>query len=95
MTVKAKITIATIYSIYNDGRASETNDYLFLGNPSKAEVKTKYMGVADNIKKATVCEVERVAIDIEVNADNYDHPFSDILSNALATSDHHVAMTIM
>lgn len=95
MKIKAKVTIATIYTIYSDGTESDTNAFMYLGNPSKADIKTKYLSAMSNIKKATVCEVERKAVDIEINSENADKTFTELLETALDANDIHVVASII
>lgn len=65
-TLKTKVTVATIYVVFSDKeKASETRRILFIGSPTKAEVKKEFEKtiVADEIKKATVCELEKINLD--------------------------------
>lgn len=65
-TLKTKVTVATIYVVFSDKeKASETRRVLFIGSPTKAEVKKEFEKtlVADEIKKSTVCELEKINLD--------------------------------
>lgn len=68
-TIKTRITVATIYVTFTEKtKASETTRYLFIGSPTKAEVKKAYdkTVLADDVKKSTVCELEKINLDCDL-----------------------------
>ena len=70
-TVKTKVTVATIYVVFTDKtKSSETRRVLFIGTPTKADVKKEYEKtlVVDEIKKTTVCELEKINIDCDLTS---------------------------
>ena len=70
-TLKVKVTIATIYVTYTDkSKSSETKRVLFIGTPTKAEVKNMFDKtlVAGDIKKTTVCELEKINLDCDLTS---------------------------
>jgi hypothetical protein len=69
-TVKTKVTVATIYVVFADKtKASETRRVLFIGTPTKADVKKEYeKTLVDEIKKTTVCELEKINLDCDLTS---------------------------
>ena len=70
-TIKTRVTVATIYVVFADkSKASEARRVLFIGTPTKEEVKKEYEKtlVADEIKKTTVCELEKINLDCNLTS---------------------------
>ena len=70
-TIKTKVTVATVYVVFADKtKASETRRVLFIGTPTKVEVKTEYEKtlIPDNAKKVTVCELERINLECNLTS---------------------------
>ena len=68
-TIKTRVTVATIYVTFTEKtKASETRRVLFIGTPTKADVKKEYEKtlVVDEIKKVTVCELEKINLDCDL-----------------------------
>lgn len=71
-TIKTKVTVATIYVVFTDKtKASETRRVLFIGSPTKAGVKKEFEKtlVADEIKKVTICELEKINLNCDLTSD--------------------------
>ena len=81
-TLKVKITIATIYVTFADkSKSSETRRVLFIGTPIKADVKKMFDKtlVADDIKKTTVCELEKINLECDLTSADLIHTFEDFI----------------
>ena len=69
-TIKTPVTIATFYTTFSDDTPNGTHKYLFYGKPSKADMKKAYEKAFEGnaIKKATVVDVERVNLTIDITS---------------------------
>lgn len=87
-TIKTKVTVATIYVVFSDKeKASETRRVLFIGSPTKAEVKKEFEKtlVADKIKKTTVCELEKINLDCDLTSDMLVKTIEDFIIDCAKT----------
>lgn len=87
-TLKAKVTVATIYVVFsNKEKASETRRVLFIGSPTKAEVKKEFEKtlVADEIKKITICELEKINLDCDLTSGMLVKTVEDFIINCAKT----------
>lgn len=67
-TVKTPVTIATFYVTFSDDTPNGTHKHLFYGKPTKGDMKKAFEKafVGNAIKKATVVDVERVNLTIDI-----------------------------
>lgn len=69
-TIKTPVTIATFYVTFSDDTPNKTHRYLFYGKPSKGDMKKAFEKAFEGnaIKKATVIDVERVNLTIDITS---------------------------
>ena len=87
-TVKTKVTVATIYVVFVDkAKASETRRVLFIGTPTKADIKNKYEKtlIADGFKKTTVCELEKINLECNLTSAMLVKTVEDFIINCAKT----------
>lgn len=69
-TIKTPVTIATFYVTFSDDTPNGTHKHLFYGKPTKCDMKKAFEKAFEGnaIKKATVVDVERVNLTIDITS---------------------------
>jgi hypothetical protein len=69
-TIKTPVTIATFYVSFSDDTPNGAHRHLFYGKPSKGDIKKAFTKAFEGnaIKKATVVDVERVNLTIDITS---------------------------
>lgn len=69
-TIKTPVTIVTFYVTFPDDTPNGTHSYLFYGKPSKGDMKKAFEKAFEGnaIKKATIVDVERVNLTIDITS---------------------------
>ena len=69
-TIKTPVTITTFYVTFTDDTPNGTHKHLFYGKPSKGDMKKAFEKAFEGnaIKKATVVDIERVNLTIDITS---------------------------
>lgn len=69
-TIKTPVTIASFYVTFSDDTPNGIHKHLFYGKPAKSDMKKAFEKafVGNAIKKATVVDVERVNLTIDITS---------------------------
>lgn len=82
-TIKTPVTVGTFFVTYSDGCPNGTHKHLFFGKPTRKEMITAFEICFEGnaIKKVILVDVERINLEIELEARHLSIPIDELIEN--------------